>query len=112
MLSELLDTYYQRVHPNYPLLHWPTFLQSINAGLHLSDEPFGAVLLLVCALGARFSTNPATLPAGATNWQWAGWQWYDQVRVARKLMPLTTTTLYDLQLATVRPVWSADAHIC
>ncbi|GJE89788.1 Zn(II)2Cys6 transcription factor [Phanerochaete sordida] len=111
VLSELLETYYQRVHPNYPLLHWPTFLQSINSGLHLTDEPFGAVLLLVCALGARFSTNPATLPAGATNWQWAGWQWYDQVRVARKLMPLTTTTLYDLQLATLAGAYVASLAV-
>ncbi|EKM58705.1 uncharacterized protein PHACADRAFT_207486 [Phanerochaete carnosa HHB-10118-sp] len=96
IMNELLDEYFLTIHVNFPLLHRPTFLQSIASGLHLTDEGFGATVLLVCALSARFSANPSVLPPGSANWWWAGWQWFYQVHAMRKLIPLTTTTLYDL----------------
>ncbi|EKM58699.1 uncharacterized protein PHACADRAFT_253186 [Phanerochaete carnosa HHB-10118-sp] len=99
LMNALLDNYFQDIHRNFPLLHRPTFLQNIASGLHLIDEGFGATMLLVCALSARFSYNPAALTPGLASWQWAGWQWFQQVRAMRKLIPLTATTLYDLQVA-------------
>ena len=100
-MSELLDDYFRRQHGNYPLLHRASFLKDVAFGLHLRDEGFGATVLLVCAVSARFSDNPAVLPPGSTNWHWAGWQWFNQVRTVRKLIQLTPPRLYDLQVATV-----------
>ena len=101
LMSELLDNYFRRLHRNYPLLHRAIFLKDVASGLHLRDEGFGATVLLVCAVSARFSDNPAVLPPGSTNWHWAGWQWFEQVRTARKLIQLTPARLYDLQIAAV-----------
>ncbi|GJE89798.1 Zn(II)2Cys6 transcription factor [Phanerochaete sordida] len=107
LMNELFDNYFRTIHVSFPLLHRPTFLQGVTAGQHLAEEGFGAVVLLVCALGARFSNNPATLLSGATTWQLAGWQWFDQVRERRKLMPLATTALCDLQVATLAAAYIA-----
>ncbi|EKM58700.1 uncharacterized protein PHACADRAFT_253191 [Phanerochaete carnosa HHB-10118-sp] len=107
LMNDLLDNYFQKIHRNFPLLHRPTFLQNIASGLHLIDEGFGATVLLVCALGARFSYNPAALMPGLTSWHWAGWRWFQQVRAMRKLIPLTMTTLYDLQVAALAGAYVA-----
>ena len=64
LMSELFDNYFRTIHASFPLLHRPTFLRAVGAGQHRAEEGFGAVVLLVCALGARFSNNPATLLAG------------------------------------------------
>ncbi|GJE89796.1 Zn(II)2Cys6 transcription factor [Phanerochaete sordida] len=101
LMRELLDNYFRSVHINFPLLHHPTLLQGIALGQHLVDEAFGATVLLACALGARFSSNPAMMPPGTTNWQLAGWRWFTQVRDARKLVSLKATTLADLQVITL-----------
>lgn len=101
-MTELVDSYFRTIHYDLPLLHRPTFLQDIASGLHLKEEGFGAVVLLVCALGARFSNNPATLPRDAQSWQLAGWQWFEQVRSTRKLIPLTNTIPADIKIAAVR----------
>ncbi|EKM58695.1 uncharacterized protein PHACADRAFT_117794 [Phanerochaete carnosa HHB-10118-sp] len=111
LMNDLLDNYFQKIHKNFPLLHRPTFLQNIASGLHLTDEGFGATVLLVCALSARFSNNPAALTSGLTSWHWAGWQWFQQVRAVRKLIPLTTTTLYDLQVAALGGAYVANLAV-
>ncbi|EKM58717.1 uncharacterized protein PHACADRAFT_182969, partial [Phanerochaete carnosa HHB-10118-sp] len=111
IMNELLDDYFRTIHVNFPLLHRPTFLQNIASGLHLVDEGFGATVLLVCALSARFSTNPVVLPPGSTNWWWAGWWWFYQVHAMRKLIPLTVTTLYDLQVAALSAAYVATLAV-
>ncbi|GJE89782.1 Zn(II)2Cys6 transcription factor [Phanerochaete sordida] len=99
LLDELVAIYFQSINAMFPLLHRPTFERGISSGLHLRDEGFGAVVLLVCALSARFYKQPIALPPEAPNWHWAGWQWFEQVRERRKLVPLLHTRLYDLQIA-------------
>ncbi|GJE89797.1 Zn(II)2Cys6 transcription factor [Phanerochaete sordida] len=101
LMLELLDSYFRTINVDFPLLHRPTFLQSLAAGQHLVDEAFGAIVLLVCAISARYSSNPALIPPGATTWQLAGWRWFAQVREVHKLVPLKTTTLADLQVITL-----------
>ncbi|GJE89791.1 fungal specific transcription factor domain-containing protein [Phanerochaete sordida] len=101
LMNELIGNYFRMIHADLPLLHRPSFLEGVASGRHFIDEGFGAVALLVCALGARFSNNPATLPPNAQSWQFAGWQWFDQVRSMRRLVPLTTTTPSDLQVTTL-----------
>ncbi|EKM58715.1 uncharacterized protein PHACADRAFT_253207 [Phanerochaete carnosa HHB-10118-sp] len=111
LMDELLDGYFQNAHLTFPLLHRPTFLQNVASGLHLFDEGFGATVLLVCAVSARFSENPAVLPPGTTDWQWAGWQWFQQVQSARKLIPLAAATLYDLQVAVLAAAYIGTSSI-
>ncbi|GJE89789.1 Zn(II)2Cys6 transcription factor [Phanerochaete sordida] len=101
LMTELVDSYFRTIHYDLPLLHRPTFLQNIASGLHFEDEGFGAIVLLVCALGARFSNNPATLPQDAQSWQLAGWQYFEQVRSTRKLIPLVNTIPADIKIATL-----------
>ncbi|KAF8913703.1 hypothetical protein CPB85DRAFT_1433889 [Mucidula mucida] len=64
------------------LLHRPTFQQAIDSGLHLLDHLFGGPVLLVCALGARFSDDPRVASTASTV---KGWDWYVQVDVLRTL---------------------------
>ncbi|GJE89781.1 Zn(II)2Cys6 transcription factor [Phanerochaete sordida] len=111
LMEDLLTHYFNNIHHNFPLLHRPTFLQGVTSGLHLVDEGFGATLLLVCALASRFSNNPAVLPPGNPSWQWAGWQWFEQVHAARRLIPLAATTLYDLQVATLAAGYTGTSAI-
>lgn len=99
LMSELLDNYFRTIHLSLPVLHRPTFMQGVASKLHLVDETFGALVLLVCALGARFSHDLATLPPGAAHWQLSGWPWFEQVRDRWKLMSLKSATLQDVQVA-------------
>ena len=103
MLADLVSSYFRFVNVGFPLLHRPSFERALAAGLHLRDEGFGAVVLLVCALSARHSRDPAVL-AGCPgrSWHWAGWQWFEQVRTTRQMVQLHPTGVYDLQVAGVR----------
>jgi hypothetical protein len=40
------------------LLHRPTFEKEIAEGLHKRNATFGAVVLVVCAIGSRYSDDP------------------------------------------------------
>ncbi|EKM58714.1 uncharacterized protein PHACADRAFT_193830 [Phanerochaete carnosa HHB-10118-sp] len=111
MMSELVDNFFLCINTNFPLLHRPTFERSIRSGLHLRDEGFGATVLLVCALSARQSPNPAVLVPGAPNWHWAGWQWFEQVRSRRRLIPMLHTRLYDLQVATLAAAYVSASPV-
>ncbi|GJE89775.1 fungal specific transcription factor domain-containing protein [Phanerochaete sordida] len=102
-LHTLLDAYFRLVHVYFPLLHAPTLLRGVAAGLHRADPGFGAVLLLVCALGARFAPECASARGG----QCAGWRWFDQVRAARPLIALGATTLADLQVSALAAAYVA-----
>ena len=101
-MQELVDKYFEFSQPLSPLLHRPTFEAEIRSGLHHRSESFGAIVLLVCALGAKQSDNPAVLPSGINSWHWAGWQWFEQVRLRRKLVPYNAPTVHDLQVTCVR----------
>ena len=83
-----------------PLLHRPTFEQSVREGLHLRDEGFGSTVLLVCANGARFTDDARVLLDGAEVPQSAGWKWFQQVQMVRKSL-LAPPRLYDLQIYAV-----------
>lgn len=102
LMSQLLDGYFEHLNYIYPILHRPTFEREMRAGLHLADEAFGSVVLLACAIGARFSSDPAVLPRGTQSWHWAGWEWAQRVNSTRRLAHLAPPRYYDLQIANVR----------
>ncbi|EKM58716.1 uncharacterized protein PHACADRAFT_90910 [Phanerochaete carnosa HHB-10118-sp] len=99
LMKELVAKYFEFRQPLSPLLHRPTFEQGIQSGLHLHNEGFGATVLLVCALGAKFSDDPVGMSPGARDSHWVGWRWFEQVRAKRRHISLTAATLYDLQTA-------------
>lgn len=105
-MQSLFDTFFRAVNFYFPLLHRPTFTDSVADGLHLRDEGFGSVVLLVCALGARFSHDPRVYTDGRWNPQAAGWQWFNQVQATMKVINMDPPRLYDLQIAFVSP------HLC
>ena len=82
-----------------PLLHRPTFLRAFDHGLHLRDEKFASLVLLVCATASRYSDDPRVLENGHT--LSAGWKWFQQVEPFSSNV-MAGPELYDLQVATVR----------
>ena len=93
--------YFTELNDYQPLLHRPTFEQSIKDGLHERDEGFGLVVLLVCATGSRFSDDPHMSLEGSHSALSSGWEWFRQVHFMRKSF-LTPPTLYDIQICAVR----------
>ncbi|KAJ6479497.1 fungal-specific transcription factor domain-containing protein [Mycena vitilis] len=78
LLSSLIDLYFVHKNVYFPLLHRPSFERSVADGLHLREPAFGTVLLLVCAMGSRFSDDPRVCPPGTEPLK-CGWEFFDQV---------------------------------
>ncbi|KAJ7734069.1 fungal-specific transcription factor domain-containing protein [Mycena metata] len=102
LLAELVGLYFTHQNIYVPLLHRPTFERGIVEGLHLRDNGFGATVLLVCAVGSRWSTDPRVVPTvprgcdGEMSGLACGWEWFDQVPLVGNHM-FGQATLYDLQ---------------
>ena len=118
LLAHLIELYFNQYNVMMPLLHQQTFEGHLRAGLHLTDEAFGSVVLLACAIGSRFSQDTRVLleeeiimngnaPEQKT-WQSAGWRWYRQVQTTRKVMIMSPTRTFDLQICAV----SASTALC
>ena len=101
------------MHNNYtPVLHRPEFDRMLAAGRHLNDEDFASIVLLVCAIGARWSTDRRVLldeearvdddDEGEDHEEWhsAGWKWFKQVRTGRRAL-FSPPTLMDIQVVCV-----------
>ncbi|OBZ66208.1 hypothetical protein A0H81_13860 [Grifola frondosa] len=97
LLDLLIDFYFVNMNDYVPLLHRPTFEKGIKDGLHLRDEGFGSVVLLVCANGSRFTDDPRVLLEGFLSTHSNGWKWFQQVQMVRKSL-LAPPRLYDLQI--------------
>ncbi|KAF8989558.1 fungal-specific transcription factor domain-containing protein [Cyathus striatus] len=97
--KDTMHAYFEHVNLLYPLLHRPTFDRAVANSLHLHDEGFGSVLLLVCAVGSRYTDciDKRTLFDGENSPYSAGWKWYNQVQVVKSGL-VDSPTLYDLQL--------------
>lgn len=96
LLHTLIDIYFDEVNVFLPLLHWPTFKKYVTAVQHLENSGFRQVLLLVCAVGSRYSEDPHVLLDNVSSYHLAGWKWFDQVQIVKTsfwILPM----LYDLQ---------------
>ncbi|EGN92361.1 hypothetical protein SERLA73DRAFT_99356 [Serpula lacrymans var. lacrymans S7.3] len=93
----LVDLYFNYINSLYPFLHRPSFESSIAEGLHLRDSSFGAVYLLVCAVGSRWSDDPRVFLENTTSEHSCGWKYFEQVQMVRKTL-LGPPCLYDLQV--------------
>ncbi|KAI0692333.1 fungal-specific transcription factor domain-containing protein [Cytidiella melzeri] len=119
LMLDLISLYFTEYNIYTPLLHRPTFDLNLKSGLHLQDNGFGAVVLIVCALGSRASDDPRVLldveRSGAEKngtsdseqtYHSAGWEWFDQVRKSRLEMTFLPGTLYDMQVAYLVAVYA------
>ncbi|KAF7359679.1 Zn(2)-C6 fungal-type domain-containing protein [Mycena venus] len=95
LLSALVSLYFLHRNLYFPVLHRPTFERSIAEGLHIRDTSFGAVVLLVCAIGSRFSNDVRVDPPGAESLR-CGWEFFDQIPLHLGHL-FETPTIYHLQ---------------
>ncbi|SJL11421.1 uncharacterized protein ARMOST_14824 [Armillaria ostoyae] len=95
LLTDLLNLYFAYFHLYMPLLHEPSFRRSVASGLHIRDHRFGAVLLLVCAVAARYSNDPRIFLEGASEHS-CGWRWFVQTQGMPRSV-FDSPSLYDLQ---------------
>ncbi|KAF9236278.1 fungal-specific transcription factor domain-containing protein [Melanogaster broomeanus] len=96
--ASLIDLYFVHMNSITPLLHRPSFERKVMHAVHLRDPAFGAVYLLVCAVGSRFSDDPRVF-LEETNYadHSVGWKYFEQVQMVRKTL-LGTPCLEDLQV--------------
>ncbi|KAJ8522103.1 hypothetical protein ONZ45_g1327 [Pleurotus djamor] len=98
LMPVLIDNYFENFNLLLPLLHRPTFERSMKDGLHLIHDTFGAIVLLVCALGSRQSDDPRVCLSDVEHPEYSrGWKYFNQVQIVRQSV-LSAPTLYDLQL--------------
>lgn len=102
-MDSLVDLYFTQVNIFWPLLHRPTFDKSIAEELYLKNELFGANLLLVCAVGSLYSSDPRIFLEGTNRTQSSGWKWFTQVQII-KTPSVEPPTLYDLQRCAVSSI--------
>ncbi|KAF7314458.1 Zn(2)-C6 fungal-type domain-containing protein [Mycena kentingensis (nom. inval.)] len=111
LLESLISLYFDNTNIYYPLLHRPTFLRSVfTDALHTTNTSFGAIVLLVCAIGARFSKDERVCPPGVEPLR-VGWEFFDQLPLIIEHL-FVRPTVYHLQfycLATTFLEFSAPA---
>ncbi|KAG8885518.1 hypothetical protein FRB97_000843 [Tulasnella sp. 331] len=85
----------------------PVFEQQYAKEMHRTDIDFARLLLLVCAVGARFCKDTRvclTSPDGETQWKSAGWVYFAQVYQIQKPL-LATARLVDMQIAVLSALY-------
>ncbi|KAG6849642.1 hypothetical protein H0H93_006646 [Arthromyces matolae] len=101
LILSLVNSYFDVINPFLPLFHRPSFERSVVEGLHYHDPSFGGTLLLVCALGSRYSDDPRVFYEGTTSTHSVGWKWFEQVPILRRsfLPPPSLSELQNFALA-------------
>ncbi|KIL64052.1 hypothetical protein M378DRAFT_163769 [Amanita muscaria Koide BX008] len=97
LAKNLIDLYFQHFNLILPLLHRPTFDRLMAEGLHYRDLMFGGVVLLVCALGSRYSDDPRVILDGENDFHSCGWKWFEQVQMVRPKL-LVAPSYMELQI--------------
>ena len=98
-MAHLIDLYFYHVNALIPLLHRPTFEKSLSSLLHLGDYDFGCTVLVICAIGARYSSDPQVLEPDISEHD-VGWQWFKQVKPIRPQIG-RVVSVHELQLYVV-----------
>jgi hypothetical protein len=96
LLADLVVVYFEQVNTFIPVLHRPSFERCLAEDLHYRDPHFGALVLVMCAVAARYSDDPRTILEGTNSKHSSGWQWFSQVEFTRKNL-YRTASLYELQ---------------
>ncbi len=93
LLDSLVDIYLSNLNDYFGHIHGPTFKREIAAGTHHISHTFGNLVLCVCAVASRYSSDPR-VGLGHE----AGWAWYRQVRVNRPTERTKPPCLWELQV--------------
>ena len=103
LMAVLVDLFFLHTNSYYPILHRPSFERAIADNRHHTDLGFASVVLLVCALGARWCDDPRVFEETVDETEATlsdGWKYYDQVQTLRKTLR-APPRLYDLQIYAV-----------
>ncbi|KAK0228925.1 fungal-specific transcription factor domain-containing protein [Armillaria fumosa] len=96
LLWSLIGLYFTESNIFLPVLHRPSFERSVAGLTHLSDPFFATVLLAVCAIASRYSTDPRVLIDNEPSS--SGWKWMQQILVDRRANTFSSPPLlYDCQ---------------
>ncbi|KAJ6553299.1 fungal-specific transcription factor domain-containing protein [Mycena capillaripes] len=95
LLQSLIDLYFFHQNLYFPVLHKPSFQRDVADGLHIRDSSFGTVVLLVCAIGARYSDDARVSPPGSEPLR-CGWEFFDQIPFNLEHL-FETPTVHHLQ---------------
>ena len=97
VITSLVDSYFTHSNIYYPVLHLPTFQRLLDQELHQRDREFGSLLLVVCAIGARFSDHPYISNATTEDTGSCMARWLSQTREVMKKSFTSTATLFEVQ---------------
>ncbi|KAJ4482473.1 fungal-specific transcription factor domain-containing protein, partial [Lentinula aciculospora] len=107
LFDSLVGLYFEHVNYLYALLHRPTFEALIDEGIHWHDTQFANVVLLVVAIGSRFSTDSRVVLDGTGSWLSSGWKWFSQVNLYNKAT-LSVPSLFNLQSIVLYTIYIQD----
>ncbi|KAF9778891.1 fungal-specific transcription factor domain-containing protein [Thelephora terrestris] len=97
LLRHLVDCYFDNLNILLPLLHRPSFMRSIEEGLHQVDHNFGATVLAVCAIGCRYTDDPRVTYEITTSTSCTAWRLFSQLHKLKKVNYLPHS-LYEAQM--------------
>ncbi|KAF7313268.1 Fungal-trans domain-containing protein [Mycena kentingensis (nom. inval.)] len=84
LLASLVSIYFAQVNPFVGFIHRPSFDAAFRSGEHFRSSPFGSLVLAVCAVAARYSSDPRVLlPTANADEHSRGWAYYRQIRPLR-----------------------------
>ncbi|KAG8864936.1 hypothetical protein FRB96_003523 [Tulasnella sp. 330] len=100
LIRILIDRCFADVMNTMPVLHRPTFMKQYEEKRHRTELDFARLLLVVCAIGARTSSDHRVCllsPGGEIEWNSAGWMYFAQVHQLAKPL-IASPKLVDLQI--------------
>jgi len=103
LMLHLVDCYFENLNVILPILHRPSFVRLIEEGLHEANGRFGAVVLIVCAIGCRCTTDPRVVHEVTTSSSCTAWKFFNQISANRSgKLPFITASVYEAQIYPVR----------
>ncbi|KAF8315654.1 hypothetical protein DL93DRAFT_2112063 [Clavulina sp. PMI_390] len=115
----LFDLFFLHFTPFLPVIHQPTFEAQYKSGLHHKNRSFAKSVLLVCAIGSRYSDDPRVYLEEIGR-QSAGWKWFTQIGDP-KPPAYAFASLHDIQCyvmlayflqttTALQPAWTISGH--
>jgi hypothetical protein len=96
-MRRLIDGFFDWFHPYAPIMHRPSFEVDLASGLHLRDDSFASVVLVICALGAGYTADDERNYAPGHGPSSAGWRWFNQINLTHK-SAYKFPRLHDMQM--------------
>ncbi|KIK66034.1 hypothetical protein GYMLUDRAFT_158408 [Collybiopsis luxurians FD-317 M1] len=97
LMLDLVNLYFLHVNQAFPFVHRPSFFKGVTEGLHHRDRHFGALVIVVSALGARYSNDSRVLETSTTSEHSIGWKWVRSIQPLSRSF-LHPTTVNEIQM--------------